>query len=411
MNIAEFLIAWRYIRARRREKFISVTALFSFIGIVLGVATLIIVTSVMNGFHDEFSSAVAKFNGNLMVYLKGDEPFYRDIVAKIEAIDGVDAAIPVIERHALSSNGRQVRGTIVCGIDSKDLQKYKLIKSGISSCNISKFNDFDTAIVGEGLCNVYNIIVGNTLTIMTPELEETGIGAFPIKKTLSCVATFRSGMHEYDSNAVIIPLNTAQKLFSVSGVSNVMVFTAKDVNVAKVKKEVTAICGDTMRVVDWEQVNSSFMNAIRVERNVMSIILTLITLVASFSIISCMIMLVKDKERDIAILKTIGMSDNAILRIFFMIGSSIGIFGTLIGGICGVLFSVHIDAIKKILERLLAVDLFPAEVYFLTKLPSSVDYFDVLFILVFAVIISCLATLYPAIKASKLQPAEVLKYE
>lgn len=409
MILPELIVAWRYLRARRREKFISVTAIFSFLGLALGVATLIIVTSVMNGFREEFSSKIMGFNGHLTAYVDDNEENIEQVVKQIEAIKGVKSAIPVIERHALSSNGRQIRGALVCGISKENLAKYKLVSDNITLGNIDKFNDENSVFVGSSLLNIFHISSGTDLTVLTPEFDETGLGMFPIKKTFNVVGAFKTGMHDYDSNAIVVPIKMAQALFNVAEASNILIFADDAKNIQQIKEDVSEI--NNLTVVDWMQNNSAFMNAVKVERNVMFLILTLITLVASFNIISSMIMLVKDKERDIAILKTLGFSSASITRIFFMIGSCIGVLGTLIGAIGGILFAENIDHIRKWLEGYLDTNLFAGEVYFLTNLPSSIDYFDVSIIVIFALIISGLATIYPSRKAGKLAPAEVLKYE
>ena len=411
MSIAELIIAWRYLRTRRREKFISVTAVFSFIGIALGVATLIIVTSVMNGFQEEFTTKIVGFNGQLTAYVRDTSIDIDQVVSDLEKMDEVEKVIPVLERHALSSNGRQIRGALVCGISKQYLDKYNLITNNIILGDIKNFNDEDTVLIGSSLANIYNINIGDELSVLTPELEETGLGMFPIKKTFKISGIFKSGMHEYDSNAVIIPLEMAQKLFGTNGPSNLLIFTKKSATMKHISSTINSAYGFALKVVDCMQNNSAFMNAVKVEKNVMFLILTLITLVAGFNIISCMIMLVKDKERDIAILKTLGFSNRAILRIFFMIGSAIGGVGTIIGAIGGVTFATYIENIRRFLEHILSMNLFPGEVYFLTQLPSVIHYTDVGIVVFFALLITCLATLYPAIKASKLSPSEVLKYE
>ncbi len=411
MNIAEFIIAWRYLKTRRSEKFISITAVFSFIGVALGVATLIIVTSIMNGFQEEFSSKIVGFNGQLTCYVRDANLDIDLVVDDLEKINDIHTAIPVVERHALSSNGKQIRGTLICGISKKSLAKYKLISNNIVAGNISNFNDENTIIIGNSLADIYNSRISQELTVLTPEMEETGFGMFPLKKTLKLIGTFQSGMHEYDSNAAIIPIEIAKKLFNVNCATNILVFTNRGANIDEIRVEIQKRYNSSLKVVDWLQNNSAFMNAVKVEKNVMFLILTLITLVASFNIISCMIMLVKDKERDIAILKTLGFSNYSILRIFFMIGSAIGVMGTLLGAIGGITFAVNIESIRRCLERILSTNLFSGEVYFLTQLPCLIDYSVIFFICLFALLISCLAALYPAIKASKLAPAEVLKYE
>lgn len=410
MNIAEYIVALRYLVSKRREKFISVTAIFSLIGIALGVAALIIVTSVMNGFRKEFSDKVINFNGNLTAYVMDMNLDIPDTVTTIEKIEGIEHAIPMIERHALISNDNQIRGMLVYGISKDDLHKYMILRDGICAGSLEKFNSENSAILGSALSQKLRMSVGGEICILAPELDDTGLGLFPVKKTFNLVAKFKSGMYEYDSNVAIIPIEIAQKLFNINA-SGILIYTKSNTDVGNIKKQISNLFGDKLHVTDWMKNNSAFMNAVKVERNVMFLILTLITLVASFNIISCMIMLVKDKSKDIAILKTLGFSNHAIMRIFFMIGSAIGVIGTTIGAIAGILFSENIESIRRCIESLLSTDLFSAEVYFLTQLPSAIDYLDVLYIVCIALFLSCLATIYPARKAGSLQPAEVLKYE
>lgn len=411
MNAVEFLIAWRYIKSKRREKFISATAVFSLLGVIIGVATLIIVTSVMNGFKEEFTSKVIGFNGHLSLNSIGQDFEPENIVKKIEKIDGVKAAVPVIERQALVSNNSQVMGTLVIGISQKDLPKYSLISKNIKLGNIAGFREDNSIIVGNSLAEKFRSKFNGELVILTPRFDESAFGSIPRKKTFSLVATFSSGLGEYDSRVTIIPISMAKTLFKIPvPATTILVFAENPMKLDSIREQLETIARNLFSISDWQHSNSAFMQAINVERNVIFLILTLITLVASFNVISCMIMLVRDKEREIAVLKTMGVSKNAITRIFFMIGSSIGLLGTVIGASCGLAFSLNIEQIRKFLERLLEMNLFPEEVYFLTQLPSIVDSRDVIVIICFALLTSCLATLYPARKASKIKPAEILRY-
>lgn len=411
MNAVEFLIAWRYIKSKRREKFISATAVFSLLGVIIGVATLIIVTSVMNGFKEEFTSKVIGFNGHLSLNSIGQDFEPENIVKKIEKIDGVKAAVPVIERQALVSNNSQVMGTLVIGISQKDLPKYSLISKNIKLGNIAGFREDNSIIVGNSLAEKFRSKFNDELVILTPRFDESAFGSIPRKKTFSLVATFSSGLGEYDSRVTIIPISMAKTLFKIPvPATTILVFAENPMKLDSIREQLETIARNLFSISDWQHSNSAFMQAINVERNVIFLILTLITLVASFNVISCMIMLVRDKEREIAVLKTMGVSKNAITRIFFMIGSSIGLLGTVIGASCGLAFSLNIEQIRKFLERLLEMNLFPEEVYFLTQLPSIVDSRDVIVIICFALLTSCLATLYPARKASKIKPAEILRY-
>lgn len=414
VSVLEISIAWKYIKSKRREKFISASAVFSLLGIILGVATLIIVTSVMNGFRHEFSSRVVGFNGHFALYSNG-EIFDKDcVVKKIENIKHVKMAIPIIERQALVSNGAQICGSIVLGLSNDSLKKYDLIAKNVVSGSLVHFDEHiehPGVILGDSLKRKFKSECGDKIVILTPEFDQTGIGLFPKKKTFRMNASFSSGMHEYDSSVSIIPIEIAKILFKInSPATAILVFVDDPMNLEDVRVELNKEFSNLFSITDWMHVNSAFMNAIEIEKNVMFLILLLITLVASFNIISCMIMLVKDKEREIAILKTIGLQSRSIKRIFFIIGTSIGFVGTGIGAIAGLAFSLNIEKIRAWLEHLCAVNLFPGEVYFLTKLPSVVDYKDVVLIVSLALIISCIATIYPAKKASKLKPAEILRY-
>lgn len=411
MKAVEFLVAWRYIKSKRKEKFISATAIFSLLGVIIGVATLIIVTSVMNGFKEEFTSKVVGFNGHLSLNSTGQNFESENLVKKIEKIDGVKSAVPVIERQALVSSNSQIVGTLVIGISQKDLPKYNLISKNIKLGNIADFKEENSIIVGNSLAGKFRSQFNDKLVILTPRFDESAFGSIPRKKTFSLAATFSSGLGEYDSRVTIIPISMAKTLFKIPvPATTILVFAENPMKLDSIRENLEPIAKGLFAISDWQHSNSAFMQAINVERNVIFLILTLITLVASFNVISCMIMLVRDKEREIAVLKTMGVSKNAITRIFFMIGSSIGLLGTVIGASCGLAFSLNIEQIRKFLERLLEMNLFPEEVYFLTQLPSIVDTRDIIIIISFALLTSCLATLYPARKASKIKPAEILRY-
>ena len=407
----ELSIAWRYIKSRGREKFISVTAMFSLVGVALGVATLIIVTSVMNGFRHEFTERIIGFNGHVAMHPFGDFSNYQDVTKHLLEIPGVKSAIPEIGRNALISNEQSVRGTLCHGIAYEDLVNKDLISQNIVRGSLANFAQENAIILGETLAIRSNLYIGSDVIVIVPELDETGVGLMPRKKTFKLVATFKSGMHEYDMNVSLIPLQMAQKLFKLpKTVSSISVFVDNPMKIVAVTKNITDKFEEQFNIVDWKSSNSSFMKAIEIERNVMFLILTLITLVASFNIISCMIMLVKDKEKDIAILRTIGLSRAAIMRIFFMIGTSIGTTGTLFGALSGVLFSINIKTIQGFLETALGTQVFSPEVYFLTNLPSILFPSDVAITVLISFLLSCLSTIYPSRKAGKINPTEILRY-
>lgn len=407
----EFAIAWRYLRAKRREKFISAIGFFSLIGIALGVATLIIVTSVMNGFHKEFMDRVIGFNGHITMTFLQDTPDYGDIAEKVRKIPAVVQAIPVIERQALISNGDNVRGTLCHGISQADLTQKKLIFENIVRGDLANFSEEDSIILGDSLARKSRLNIGSDVVMIVPKIDETGLGFIPRKKTFKLAATFKSGMHEYDTSVSFIPLEMSQKLFKIrDSVSSISIFLNDPMKIRDVLGEIERSYGDRVHLTDWQQSNSAFMRAVDIERNVMFLILTLITLVASFNIISCMIMMVKDKEKDIAILRTVGMARKSVMRIFFMVGASIGVLGTILGTILGLLFSLNIERIQAAVEKLAGTSVFSPEVYFLTQLPSLLQAQDVLTTVAVALALSCLSTLYPARRASRIEPVEILRW-
>ncbi|MCR5225062.1 MAG: lipoprotein-releasing ABC transporter permease subunit [Alphaproteobacteria bacterium] len=407
----ELLIAWRYIKSKRKEKVISAIAAFSLVGIALGVATLIVVTSVMNGFRKEFTERVVGFNGHIAMHPTTYVVEYNNIARDITKMKEVVSAVPMIEQQALLSNQKTVRGSLVCGISAADLSQKKLIANNIITGQLEHFNQEDAIVLGDALAKRARINLGDEVIVIVPKMDETGIGVVPRKKTFRLVATFASGMHEYDSSVSYIPLDTAQKLFKMKDyVTSISVFAKNPMEINALKNTLNHKYANKFVLTDWQSSNSSFMKAVEIERNVMFLILTLITLVASFNIISCMIMLVKDKEKDIAILRTIGLTRNSITKIFFTVGASIGVSGTLIGTLLGLLFSMNIQKIQHALDAAFNTKVFSPEVYFLTNLPSLVRPIDVLVTVIVSLLLSCLATLYPARKASKLNPTEILRY-
>ncbi|MBR1734021.1 MAG: lipoprotein-releasing ABC transporter permease subunit [Alphaproteobacteria bacterium] len=407
----ELLIAWRYLKSKRREKFISAIGIFSLIGIILGVATLIIVTSVMNGFRKEFTERIIGFNGHISMHFTQQFPNYDDISKQVSKLPDVALTVPTIERQALISNMKSVRGTLCHGITKENLLKKDLIAENIIRGDLSDFSEDSSIVLGDSLARRANLSIGSDVIMIVPELEETGLGFIPRKKTFKLVATFKSGMHEYDTSVSFIPLKMAQKLFHIdNSVSVISVFLKNPMKISEVLKQIEEKYRRICIITDWQNSNSSFMKAVEIERNVMFLILTLITLVASFNIISCMIILVKDKEKDIAILRTIGLTSRSVVRIFFMIGASIGVIGTFLGTIIGLLFSINIQKIQALVETLLGTQVFSPEVYFLTHLPSLIRPVDVIVTVIVSLFLSCISTLYPARKASKINPVDILRY-
>ncbi|MGE0719499.1 MAG: lipoprotein-releasing ABC transporter permease subunit, partial [Alphaproteobacteria bacterium] len=329
----ERMLAFRYLRARRQEGFISVIAGFSFLGICLGVATLIIVMSVMNGFRQELLGRILGLNGHATVLANGGNLRDFDRIADaVRRVPGIISATPLVEGQVMASNQGRASGAVVRGVRPDDLRARKLIADKIEAGFLSQFGGEDTAVIGYRLAQKLGILPGDRITLIAPQGMASPMGTLPRIRAYRVVAVFNVGMFEYDSSHVFLPLEAAQLFFqSPDAVTGIEVFASNADDVRRLRSELLSASGPGTRVYDWQQANSSFFNALQVERNVMFLILTLIIVVAAFNIISSMIMLVKDKGRDIAILRTMGATRGMVLRIFFLTGSTIGIVGTLAG--------------------------------------------------------------------------------
>ena len=409
----ERMVAGRYLRAKRKEGFISVITGFAFTGIALGVATLIIVMSVMNGFKSELLSRILGVNGHVMIVATPGFPFtdYKNAVADIEKIDGVESAIPMIEKQILVSAGKSAVGAMVRGLHTEDLLKKQVLRNGISNVNIEQFND-DSVIIGTRLADKLGVMVGDEITLISPNGKVTAFGSVPRMKSYDIVGLFDVGMYEYDANYILMPIQSAQKYFSMAQSAEQIDVTLKNDNdLSYIRSIIEQSVGIDAYVYDYKQTNSAFFNAIDVERNVMFLILTLIIIVAAFNIITGLIMLVKDKGRDIAVLRTMGATKGMIMRIFFIDGAFIGVVGTIIGLAIGVIFCENIESIRQFLEGLSGRELFSAEIYFLSKLPAKIDFQEVAVVALVSLALSFLATIYPAYRAAKYDPVEALRYE
>lgn len=414
----ERMVAWRYLRARRRERFVSVIAGFSFTGIMLGVATLIIVMSVMNGFRAELLDRVMGVNAHIVVSGFGAplDPDYPDLQAKLAKVPGVTYAEPMVEGQAMAVVGNGgTSGVVVRGLSRPAITSRGILAKNLTSGDLSGFGQQgDEIIVGHRLAAKLGIGAGSNLRLISPSGNVSPFGTVPRTKTFRVSAVFNVGMFEYDSGFVYIPIETAQRLFGTGqGVSSIELMLAEPNKLATARSAVfDQLPRDKpLRLYDWKTANAAFVQALQVERNVMFLILSMIIMVAAFNIISSMIMLVQDKGRDIAIMRAMGATRGMIMRIFFLNGASIGLSGTLAGFALGLAFAKNIDTIKGWLEGLTGSELFAAEIYFLSKLPTKVDSFEVLLVVCMGVVLSILATLYPSWRAGRLQPAEALRYE
>ena len=409
----ERMMAFRYLRARKAEGFVSVIAGFSFLGIMLGVATLIIVMSVMNGFRSELIGRILGLNGHMSVYTVGGPlTGYQALQKDIAQVDGVVSVAPVIESQVLLTANGQATGAIARGFTREYMMKKPVLANSFEKGNIADFQG-NVVAIGTKMAEHLNLGVGSQVTLMSPKGRSGPFGTIPRSLQYTVVAIFDVGMHEYNSGYVFMPLDTAQNFFQLppDAVSILEIMGKGPEQVDELKKKLKLIVKEPADVYDWRQSNSSFFNAIEVERNVMFLILTLIIVVAAFNIISSMIMLVKDKGRDIAIMRTMGADRSSMMKIFMLTGASVGIFGTAAGAIFGTLFALNIETIRQWIQGLTHTDLFNEEIYFLSKLPAEVDWSEVSVIVGMAVLLSILATLYPAWRAAKLDPVEALRYE
>ena len=409
----EWLVAMRYLRARRAEGFISVIAGFSLLGIALGVATLIVVLSVMNGFRAELLGRILGLNGHILVQgVAAPLEDYDDLSARIAAVGGVVRASPIIEGQVMATSQRFASGALVRGMRPADMMSHEVLADGIIAGSLESLDPRNDIVVGRRLANRLGVGLGDPVTLISPQGTSTPVGTVPRSRTYRMAAIFDVGMFEYDSTFIFMPLEAAQIYFRQrDSVTAVEVILEDPDAVNQARETLFPFTSERERLTDWQQVNSSYFNALQVERNVMFLILTLIILVAAFNIISSLIMLVKDKGSAIAILRTVGASRGMVMRVFFIVGASIGVVGTLAGAILGLVFSKNIEAIRRWLESFTGTDLFAAEIYFLSQLPAEVDPGEVVMVVCMALGLSVLATLYPSWRASRLDPVEALRNE
>ena len=409
----ERLLAFRYIRARRAEGFISVVAWFSLAGITLGVATLIIVMSVMNGFRAELIGRILGLNGHLGVSsVEGGIKDYNKLALRLSEMPTIIAATPQIEGQVMVNANNQARGAVVRGVYWSDLAVRKPLWESLDENAIAAFRDDGALLIGETMAFTFRLKLGDTITLLSPKGRVTAFGTVPLRRSFKIGGIFKVGMHEYDSSFIFMPLDVAQLFFDTGDiVSGFEVYSSAPLKITAVSNIIKSQLGAKYRVFDWQERNASFLNALKVERNVMFLILTLIILVAAFNIVSSMIMLVRSKNADIAVLRSLGASSSLIMRVFLITGASIGAVGTLAGSLLGLIFCWQIDNIKSGIESLSGAELFSAEIYYLSKLPAVVDPFEVSMVVVMALVLSFIASLYPAWRAAHVAPAEVLRYE
>ena len=408
----ERFIALRYLKSGRNSGFAYVVTWFSFIGIALGVATLIIVTSVMNGFRTELLDKIVGMKGHIVVSdveHKGISD-YDNISSQLRKVDArISKVIPQIEQQGIVVANGQTRGVLVQALSQQSLHRKNLISEHIKAGKISDFKN-QSIFVGRRMAEILGLKIGDAVELMIPDSEISTIGTTVKGETYTIAGIFEVGMNEYDKNIILMPLAEAQDFCEMPGkVSQIEIFINNVDNSQEIAQKIAQVLGSRYMVLDWKHSDSSIFHAVEVEKNVMTLILSIIILVAVFNIISGLTMLTSSKTKDIAILRTMGMTKKSILKIFFTIGSSIGILGTATGISIGLIVSLNIDRIKQFLERFSDSELFSEEIYFLTQIPSKIDWIEVSCISIFAIILCLLATIYPARKASKLDPVEALR--
>ncbi|HWW46808.1 MAG TPA: lipoprotein-releasing ABC transporter permease subunit [Xanthobacteraceae bacterium] len=409
----EWMLSGRYLRARRKEGFISVIAGFSFLGIMLGVATLIIVMAVMNGFRKELLDKILGLNGHIVVQpLESPLTDWKEVSERINQVAGIRLAAPVVDGQALASSPFNASGVLVRGVRADDLNKLTSITKNLKQGTLEGFDEGQAIAIGRRLADQLSVHAGDNVSLVAPRGAVTPMGTTPRIKSYRIAAVFEIGMSEYDGTFVFMPITEAQAYFNRNNdVTAIEVFTDNPDRIDSYRKMVTEAAGRPIFLVDWRQRNSTFFNALQVERNVMFLILTLIVLVAALNIVSGLIMLVKDKGSDIAILRTMGASQGSIMRIFFITGASIGVVGTLVGFLVGLVICLNIESIRQFLSWMTNTELFSPELYFLSKLPAEIAPGETAAVVIMALTLSFLATLYPSWRAARLDPVDALRYE
>ncbi|MCF6196203.1 MAG: lipoprotein-releasing ABC transporter permease subunit [Emcibacter sp.] len=413
----ERMVAFRYLKIRSNEGFVTLVALFSLLGIAIGVMVLIVTMSVMNGFREELLSKVIGFNGHMLYQpLGGKMSDYDDAVTRLKKINNVVKVLPIIEGHALATFGSNSVPALVRGVRAGDLKQMTLISDNIKQGTLTNFGAGENdIIIGIRLAEKYNLTVGDLVTLVTPRGRITPFGTMPRIASYKIGAVFEVGEYNYDTNYFFMPLAQAQSYFQygdqVGALEIILTHPDMTTEMFPVVDQATRQFENGGRLIDWRVLNSSFFNALQVERNVMFIILSFIILVAVFNIISTMIMMVKNKTRDVAILRTMGVSSSSIMRIFFMVGACIGVLGTFLGTMLGLAIAYNVQPILDFIERMTGLSLWEGEVRFLSEVPAIVEGKEVMIVVIVALGLSFLATLLPAWRAAKVDPVQSLRYE
>jgi len=409
----ERMVALRYLRARKQEGTVSLIAAFSILGIAIGVAALIIVMAVMNGFREELLSRILGVNGHLTVYADGGGiQGFDDVTTRLLAVEGIATATPQIQGQVMVTVQGAATGALVRGMRREDIQARPILADNIIAGSLDDYSADGGVLMGYRLARQLGLRVGDSVRLVAPQGTTTVVGTVPRMKTYRVAALFDVQMYEYDNSFIYMPLEAAQLFFRLPEAVNALeIFVGHPDEALEARYDLQQTLGPGFRTVDWQQTNASFFNAIQVERNVMALILSLITIVAALNVISGQTMVVKDKGRDIAILRTMGATRGMILRIFLLSGASTGVIGTVTGFALGLAFAANIETLREGLQNLTGRTIFDPEIYFLSRLPAVVDPAEVVVVVIFALALSFLAPLYPAWRAARLDPVEALRYE
>ncbi len=408
ITLLERKVAFRYLFTKKKDGFINIISTFSFLGITLGVAVLIAVMSVMNGFRSELINKINGFNPHLKIFSYG---------TSIDLNKLKDQNIRKIsDQFFLGNNGEAViihnsytKGIILRGYLKNDFKKLKIINNDKFTGN--KFITYNHISIGKELSFILNVDIGDKINIISPSSVMSIAGSLPKQKSFIVESIFESEINEFNKNIAFLNLNDLEDFFDLDDNSRYLEVFLKDPNDIEQKKRIFQNVFDDKLINSWADLNQSLFSALKIERNVMFIILSLIILIAAFNIISGLTILVKNKTRDIAILKSIGVQNISITKIFFLVGFLIGTMSTIFGVIIGILFSINIETIRSLISNLFNISLFPEEIYFLSKMPSQLDAFSIIIISLFSILVTCLVSIYPAITASKLDTIKSLKYE
>jgi lipoprotein-releasing system permease protein len=410
------MVAGRYLRARKGERFVSIIAIFSLVGIALGVATLIVVTSVMSGFQIELERRILGVNGHIEIEAYAGQAIdgYAPLLAKIRAVPGIVSALGVLDGQALLTNsGGGARGGLVRGVTLDDLRALAPVSHNIVAGSLDQFTGDDAIAVGVGLAETYRLRIGDALTVISPQGAATAFGTIPRVRAYKVVAIFDAGLEQYNSGVVFLPLGAAQVFFQKpDAITGIEIRVTDPERVADLMPPLGQIlAGRSLLVRDWRHANDQIIGVLQVQKDTMFIVLGMIVLVAAFNVISSLIMLVKDKRGDIAVLRTLGASSGAVLRIFLMCGAFVGVSGTVIGTLIGIVVCRNIVAIQHAIEQISGGKVFDSSVFMLTELPSSIDWGDVARVVVLGLVLSLLATVYPSWRAARTDPVEALRHE